>query len=551
MRLSAKAAVDARKRAQDDLYFLVTEILQWGGSEGGPPVEPSFHKPLCRWIEESDVEPGQRVGMTRMLLWPRGYGKTTFFSIADSIRMALRYPGVCQAIGHAQLDDACKIVLAIRAEFEQKELLHQIAPDVCYTDPNQSPLWNRDAFVLRRKHPNKTPSFVAVSPEAMPTGMHFHIWNFDDLVTFENSRTALQRDRCKDAMQLVHPFLPDRMLSYKKIAGTRWHLDDAYGDIERLAEKTGSVVGTPVGKRIVAPGYDILKSGMLDPEGQPWLKALHCIQREGPNDRRRTIAEIREEYGASKFAACMMQEPLPEGSAAFKGDDVMRYDLLGDSPESWRAPVDGLNWNFYTSVDLNTQSHTSGDFAVVMTCAKSDKGHLAVVDVSRGHPTRWQLVDWIFRHNASWRPRGVYVETVAYQKTFMDDLAQRRNETGDYIEIVPVPRGGVKTGASKNDRIMSLQGVLEARKLWLPKGERFDFVIDEIKEFAPESDSRHDDGLDCLADIHRLGRKPDAVVPKREERSSSSLLSDWFMGQVPLEGREGSGDGFGGEVVEW
>lgn len=534
MRLSAKAAVDARQRAQDDLYFLVTEILQWGGSEGGPPVEPSFHKPLCRWIEASDVAPGGRVGATRMLLWPRGYGKTTFFTIADSIRMALRYPGVCQAIGHAQLDDACKIVLAIRAEFEHKPLLQQIAPDVCYADPNQSPLWNRDAFVLRRKHPNKTPSFVATSPEAMPTGMHFHIWNFDDLVTFENSRTALQRDRCKDAMQLVHPFLPDRMLCYKKIAGTRWHLDDTYGDLERIAEKTGSVVATPVGKRILAPGYDILKSGMLDPSGVPWLKALHCIQREGPNDKRRTIAEIREEYGASKFAACMMQEPLPEGSAAFNRDDIVRYDLLGEG-ETWQPPVDGLSWYFHTSVDLNTQSHTAGDFAVVLTVAKSNRGHLAVVDASRGHPTRWQLVDWIQRHVETWKPKSTFVETVAYQKTFLDDLATRRVETGVDFNVVAVPRGGVKTGAGKNDRIMGLQGVIEARKLWVPRGERFEFLLDEVGEFAPESDSRHDDGLDCLADIHRLGRRPEPPQSKREERSSAALLSDWFLAQTPLD----------------
>lgn len=548
MRLSAKAAVDARRRAQDDLYFLVTEILQWGGSEGGPPVEESFHKPLCRWIEDSDVLPGEIVGKTRMLLWPRGYGKTTFFTIADSIRQALRHPGICQAIGHAQLDDACKILLAIRAEFEQKSLLQQIAPDICYTSPNDYPLWNRDAFTLRRKHYNKTPSFVAVSPEAMPTGMHFHIWDWDDLVTFENSRTALQRDRCRDAMQLVHPFLPDRMTCYQKIAGTRWHLDDVYGDLERQAEKEGKTEIVPVGKRIQSNTIDVLKSGMLDPNGVPWLKKLHCIEREGPNDKRKTIAEIREKYGADKFAACMMQDPLPEGSAAFNTANVVRCDLIGEG-EDWVPPVQGFNWRTFTAVDLNTQSHNAGDYAVCMTVAKSNAGHLAVVDVRRGHPTRWQLVDWIFEAHRAWRPQSVFVEAVAYQKTFVSDLHQRSVDTGEFVPVVAVNRGGARTGISKNDRIMSLQGVVESGKVYVPRGERFDFLLSEIGEFAPESDSRHDDGLDCLADVHRLGKRPEPPSKAREERSSDELLNAWMLGHTPLEGRDR--EEAGTEIASW
>ena len=151
MSLSEKARIDARIRAENDLYFLATEILEWGSDKGGPTVQESFHKPLCRWIEDVGERIGGPLSITKQLLWPRYHGKTTFFTTADSIRWCLKVPDVCIALGHAQLADAAEIVMAIRSEFENKPKLKWIAPDVCFRDPEkESPLWNRDCFVIRR-----------------------------------------------------------------------------------------------------------------------------------------------------------------------------------------------------------------------------------------------------------------------------------------------------------------------------------------------------------------------------------------------------------------
>lgn len=537
MRLSPKARLDARRRAQDDLWFLATEILGWGDLGF---LDERLHKPLCRWIEKSDVPAGpglptESVNKTRMLLFPRYHGKTTLFTVADDIRLQLRHPGLCIAIGHDTVSEAATLMSQIKSAFEECDLLKQIAPDICFENPQkQSAVWTKSEFLLKRKVAYRVSSFVAVAPDAMPTGLHFDVWNWDDLVTWENSRTHTQRQRCKDAFDLAKPFLPATRMGYRKVAGTRWHMDDLYGDIERKQKESGA---------------DVYIGNMLAPDGQPWLNKKFCVELAGPDDKRITIAKLMGDMGGSaKFHACMMNDPLPEGTAAFKRDDVQLYRLNAVERKDWAPPVLGLQWEFFTAVDLNTQSHTAGDFAVVMTVAKSNQGHLAVVDVSRGHPTRLQLVEWVERHNLAWQPRAIFVEVVAYQKTFVGDLAAAQVKSGDRMPVTQVNRGGARTGNSKNDRIMSLQGVVEMRKLWVPDADRFAFLVEEIVEFAAESDSRHDDGLDCLADVHMLGRKPDGPVTKSEPLSNDRLLTDWFMQQLPRgldEGQEGS------ERIEW
>lgn len=534
MGLSDSARLDARHRAENDLWFLATEILDWHF------LRERAHKPICDWAVAADCSPedwrrGLGINQTRMLLLNRYGGKTTLFTIADNIRLQLKYPGLSIAVGHDSKDIAIQLLSQVRQEFETKAKLKWIAPDVCWKNPaRESPQWNADKFMLKRAAYYRVPSFMAVSPDAMPTAMHFDVWDWDDLITYENSRTHHQRERCKNAYELAVPFLPPTRLGYRKVCGTRWHIGDHYGVIE-----------TELRKRDPSR---LFVAGLLAPDGEPWLNESFCVERTGPEDRRKTVAELKEEMGGSqKFAACMMNDPLPEGTASFHVDDVQEYDLVGEGAEDWVPPVDGLNWTFFTAVDLNTQSHTVGDACVVLTAAKSNHGHLVVVDVSRGHPTPSQRVAWCERHNLTWRPRTLFVETVAYQKTFIGDLAEARAASGDWMPVEQVPRGGAKTGASKNDRIMSLQGVMEARKVWVPKGDRFAFLLDEIKEFAAESDSRIDDGLDCLADIHRLGRRPVGDVPKTEIHAPEQLLTDHFLGRIPYDLRHDDGV----ESIEW
>lgn len=513
MALSEKARADARVRAENDLYFLATEILEW------PFLTERAHRPVCDWIVSADPPPGRDFKQTRMLLWPRYHGKTTLFTIADNIRLHLKYPGISIAVGHESMKLAVPMLLDIRTQFEQKEKLKWIgAHDVCYRNPaKESPVWNQDQFTLKRRAFNRTPSFVAVSPDAMPVSMHFDVWSWDDLVTAEGVRQLSQRDKAEQAYFLSQPFLPPSSgravrLQYVKIAGTRYHLDDAY---RRLMDR-GIV---PESKRFIA--------SMIAPDGEFWMNHAFCEQRTGPEDRRETLDELRIRCGGPHiFDACMMQSPVPEGTAAFKTDEVRRFDLMIDDERGFLGPLEGRRYRYYTAIDLNCQSTNTGDFAVVMTCAKDDRGNVYVVDITRGHPTRTQHVEWIMRHAATWKPEAIYVETTGYQKTFLQDLDRAKAGTPQYLPVVQLARGGYRA-LSKNDRIMGLQGMIEQRRLWVPNGLRFQPLMQELEEFVPDRDSRHDDCLDCLADIVRYGRSGNVPEKEAEPEADDAVLSRW------------------------
>lgn len=539
MSLSEKARIDARKRAETDLYFLVTEILEWGGDKGGPPIQPDFHRALCDWI--CDTPTRQPFNKTRQLLWPRYHGKTTIWTVADSIRWCLRIPDICVAIGHAKKDDAEQIVAQIRSEFENKPLLKWIAPDRCYAEPEkESPMWNQDAFVIRRRHYNKTPTFQATSPEALPTGMHFDIWTWDDLVTEKNCQTADQREKMYRAIGYASPYLPPTRLRYIKLAGTRWHIHDAYGKLIDTARKRGKEVESKVGTRVVSPRLDCLTAGMLRDKDSCWMDSRFCVEKTGDEDHRVSLQELKDEMGSSTFYACMMNDPKPDGLAVFKTADLQRYNHSGDPHaddpvrKAWSPPLEGRGWILYTSVDFNVKPDETGDHAVVLTVAKSDRNEMAVVDISRGHPTQAEIADWIEAHCRKWFPSRVFVESAGYQETFAQLLQERRIRKGIFIPYEAVPRGG-RNSSSKNTRIMALQPLVESRRLWVPEGREYDPLLREMDEFAQDGKNQMDDILDCLADVFRLGNWP--ASPKTDERKlrtaprqailASQLLDLW------------------------
>lgn len=504
MALSEKARIDARKRAENDLFFLTTEILEWGSDKGGPPVQEEFHRPLCDWITDVPTRaPGMPLAVTKMLLWPRFHGKTTNFTVADNIRWTLKVPDICIAIGHAQKADAEEIVKTIRSEYESKKLLKWIAPDICYQNPEkESPMWNADAFVVRRRHHNKTPTFQAVSPEALPTGMHFDIWDWDDLVTERNVGTAEQREKMYKAIGYASPYLPPTRLRYIKIAGTRWHIHDAYGRLIETAAKTGRTTQAPVGMRTQSARLDCLVSGMLRPDGRCWMDKYFCVERESEDDPRTSRQDLIEEMGSHAFFACMDNKPVAEGAAVFKLSDVKRWNDWTDGP--WAAPVEGRRWRRYVAVDFNIKPDETGDHAVVMTVAKSDKGEMAVMDMDRGHPTQQTIADWIERQVKKWAPERVYVEAAGYQETFQQILDERRLTKGIWIPYEMIARGG-RGAQTKQARIMALQGLVEARRLWVPEGRQYDPILKEMEEFSQDGKVQMDDCLDCLADVFRFG----------------------------------------------
>jgi predicted phage terminase large subunit-like protein len=504
-----------RKRAANDLFFLMENILEWKF------FSREVHKKVfCPYIEAGDTSTAR----WRLLLAPRGHGKTSIFTVANTVRLLLKYPGISIGICHAKRQTACAILSDIKAIFESNQLLKAIAPDVCFEDPkNESSVWREHEITIKRKKPYRVPSVVAFSIDSSVVGYHFDVIILDDTVIDKNSETQEQLDQVKVFYKTLNPLLKVRGMKKVFIVGTRWHYDDAYG---MLLNDEGEYAGS-VEKLVLAA---------IKEDGTPlWPEAFTLD----------LLEKIKSE-GSHLFWANYMNSPVPGGTRVFRGEDFQRYDVLLGSdgklqpllPERDRdgTPLDYL---YFTSVDPNCDTNTANDYAVVLTACRDWKGNIYVVDMDRGHPSGPELVQWIKRHNQRWNPRKIIIETIQFQKTIKHWLMQDTAETGIIYRVEDAKHGGDKT---KGGRIIVLQGPVESHKVFIPKGSKYNAIIAEAEVYVPGA-AKHDDILDCLADVYTQGYNP--AAPRSEDSRPKPPTNIGILRQLSVLRKERSNGAIG------
>ena len=141
-------------------------------------------------------------------LWAREHYKSTIITFGQAIQDILsshgdnpheEWQGREATIGifsHTR-PQAKTFLRQIKVELETNELLKSLFPDVLYQDPQkQSPKWSEDdgLIVKRKGNPKESTIEAHGLVDGMPTGKHFLIMNYDDVVT-EKSITVRQWDR--------------------------------------------------------------------------------------------------------------------------------------------------------------------------------------------------------------------------------------------------------------------------------------------------------------------------------------------------------------------
>lgn len=229
----------------NDRFFLLTSTL------GRLDADHPWLFERCREVEE---EPDDYLD-----LWARYHYKSTIITFAGSIQEIIRDPNIAIGIFSNTSKIAQKFLDQIKREIESNSDLKSTYPDVFYPDPRkQSPQWSAsEGIIVRRTQNRKEPTVGAYGVmDALPTGSHFPLMIFNDIVTHE-SVTTTQTDqigktteRWEQAQNLgVHKG------GRKWHEGTRYHYADTYSVIiERQALKVrlypatdnGRMTGTPV-----------------------------------------------------------------------------------------------------------------------------------------------------------------------------------------------------------------------------------------------------------------------------------------------------------------
>lgn len=452
--LEANDTKALRRLAKEDLFFLLTVGCK------RKDIDRDWLYDRCR---EVDADPNGRLD-----LWAREHYKSTILTFGLTIKDILNDPNVTIGIFSHTRPNAKSFLKQIKTELEQNTFLQSLFPEILYKDPkNESPKWSEDSGlrVKRSKNPKEETVEAWGLVDGMPTGKHFAVLVYDDVVTLASVSTPDQIKKTTEAWELSLSLGSEGGAT--RYIGTRYHLFDSY-----------SVM---------------MERGSVKPRIYP---ATHDGTMEGSSVLlpQETLMNKRRDFGPYTFSCQMLQNPVADKAMSFKIEWLKFYDNIADTK----------GWNKYLLVDPASAKKKTSDYTVMMVIGLAPDANYYLLAAVRDRLNLTQRASKLFELHREWEPKKVGYEK--YGKDADIEHIQYEMEQRNYRFSITELGGSM----AKEDRIKMLIPKFEQAKMWLPKklsfidyeGRPVDFVQkfidDEYKAFPV---CVHDDMLDCMARI--------------------------------------------------
>lgn len=408
---------------RNDRYYLLTRLLHRLDA-----VHPWLYA-RCREVE---AEPDGCLD-----LWAREHYKSTVITFAGIIQEIVRDPEITIGIFSHTKPVARKFLLQIKQELEANEELKAVYPDVFYSDPrNASSKWSEEKGIVVRRKSNPKEATVEAHGlvDGQPTGAHFMLRVYDDVVTRESVSTPDQVNKTTSAWELSDNLGargPDGR-SRAWHVGTRYSFADTYQVIiERGALKVRAYPATDNG----LPGGNPV---LLTPEA--W-------------------ADKKLKQGPATIACQMLQNPAAGNEAMFRKEWLSFIDI---------RPA---TLNVYIMVDPAHSKKKGSDntaMAVIGVDAGNNRYLLDGYRHKMGLKERWEALRGLRKVWLS-QP-GVQLVKCGYERYGMQaDLEyfeEQMLKDKDAFEIVEL--NWTSDGAqAKDDRVQRLQPDFQSKKFYL------------------------------------------------------------------------------------
>lgn len=483
-------------------YWYLANVLEFA-----PYLHAPLHEEICRFVSTGWSETETKI---KMLLIPRRHIKTGCSSIGLPTWIWTQDREDTLQLIHGKKDLAWEYLTELKDRIGPGSMPPEIWPEVFFQDPkNESPRWLKSRIDVRRSKTLKNPSLLATGMDASTTGLHCRWLILDDLVHRDNVGSPQQRLKVYDFIQKVlaqgQPGL--RVL----ILGTRWHEDDAYG---RLLDPHGLYAGKIELYHRGAwgePGYIGKEDEIIFPLSESGKTGF-------TQESLMSIADGMQSYN---FSCQFLNLPSLGTRDTFDRGKIHWFDLTPSGEIPYRGPV-----AFFTAVDPNRSDDPDADFGAVVTCGVCDDGSIWVVDLSWGHPSPTQLIDWIRSHVTRWNSETVYIEATGYQNQLQHWI--REDQVRNRV-VYPIHMVSRSHANRKTRRIGSLIGFVNAGGLHVLRG--LDRPVAEMGMYGPDSP---DDCLDCITDIYLLAGRPDPVEEDPAPKHPNILQG--IVDEVLMEG---------------
>ncbi len=389
------------------------------------------HPWLYARFREIEAEPDGHLD-----LWFREGYKSTVITFLGSIQEILKNPEITIGIFSHTKNIAKKFLFQIKQELETNEILKALYPDILWMNPGKdAPKWTEEAITVKRKS-NSKESTIECSGlvDGMPTGAHYLLRIYDDVVVPASIGTPEQVEKTSDAFDLSDN-LGARGAdgsSRKQGIGTRYAFFDSYaGIIERGVLK--------------ARVYPATDNGLA--EGKPVFFSEE-------------VWAAKKLAQGSKVIACqMLQNPAAGNEAMFKKDWLSFIEI---------RPA---TMNVYIMCDPAGSKKKGSDntaMAVIGVDAGQNRYLLDGYCHKMSLSERWTAMSGLRKVWAA-QP-GVQMVKVGYEKYGMQSdleyFEEKMQSAKDAFEIIEL--NWVNTGSqSKIDRIQRLQPDFQAKKFYL------------------------------------------------------------------------------------
>lgn len=367
-------------------------------------------------------------------LWARFHFKSSIITFAGTVQEILRDPEVTACIFSHTRSDSAKLGQQVKREFETNGVLIQAFPHVLWTDPQkQAPVWSDDKGIVVRRQGNPKEATLEWHGliDGMPTGSHYRLRIYDDVVTEKAVTTPDQVAKATRAWELSQNLgMPE---------GRRWHIGTRYSfaDSYQAILERGAVK-----PRIYAATADGTK------DGDPVMLSTD------------QWAQIKVDQSKSTIACQFLQNPTVGEQAFFDAKDLRQWE------------VRPATLNVYILVDpARSMKKGSANTAVAVIGVDSARNKYLIdgynhrMDLKR----RWEAVQ-LLRRQWMMQP-GVQMVKVGYEaygaQADLDYFKEQMEVSNDSfpVEELRWPRD---SEPSKDDRVQRLGPDFRAHKFYLP-----------------------------------------------------------------------------------
>ena len=455
-----------RYLALNDLFFLMVYVMK------RKDVNRDWLFDRCREVQK---DPDGYLD-----LWSREHYKSTIITVGLTILNILNDPNVTIGIFSHTRPIAKAFLRQIKREFEGNKDLVRLFPEICYEDPqHQSPKWSEDDGIILNRSDNLKEATVEAwgLVDGQPTGKHFKILVYDDVVTVSSVTTPEMIKKTNDAWKLSLNLGADE--GRRRVIGTFYHFADTYHEI---LENESAV------PRI----HPCTTNGEAD--GEPVLLTKEALKLK------------RRDMGPYIFGCQMLLNPVSDSAQGFRKEWLEYWPALNK---------EGLN--LYIMVDPASSKKATADYTTMMVVGLGEDNIFRIVTMVRDRLNLKERADALFELHRSYRPNGVVYEEYGLQAD-IEHIKDRQDKENYQFRIT---KAGGRT--KKEDRIRRLIPLFEAGRMLLPEvcwrtnyeGTNEDLTrIFVNQEYLAFPVAHHDDMLDALSRIFDL--------PTRQPQKRSS-----------------------------